>query len=173
MLGLSSSGCHSNGFSLIRRCVEESKLKYQDFCPWNIKRTLGDELLEPTKVYVKALMPLLKAGLIKGLSHITGGGLIDNIPRAIPEHLCANLDATLWPLPPVFRWLKTAGNLDIHDMCRTFNMGIGMVLIVNEQDVLSVQQSLEANDMGMVRIGRLEEPISETRCKITNIEIWE
>lgn len=149
LLALPSSGVHSNGFSLVRKCVERSGLDWSDQCPFvSESRSLSEVLLTPTKIYVKQLLPLIKSGLLKGMAHITGGGLLDNIPRMLPEHLAARLDfpellATGWTLPPVFRWLQEIAKLPQDELLRTFNCGVGMVLAVEKSLAASVFAELE------------------------------
>ncbi|CRK19472.1 hypothetical protein BN1723_017777, partial [Verticillium longisporum] len=124
LLGLSSSGVHSNGFSLVRKIVEREGLQYSDQAPWDQGRSVGENLLTPTRIYVKSLRGVVEKGLVKGLAHITGGGLIDNVPRMLPDELAAEIDLTSWQVPAVFKWLKISGNVEALQMCRTFNMGI-------------------------------------------------
>ncbi|KAG8757126.1 hypothetical protein FRC14_002367 [Serendipita sp. 396] len=141
LIGLSSSGIHSNGFSLVRKIMALHNLTTSSACPWQSESryaTLGHALLEPTTLYVLQLLPLCKRGMIKGLAHITGGGFIENIPRMLPKGLGCEVDVTAWELPPVFKWLKSAGNIQSREMARTFNCGIGMVAVVNEGDYLEV-----------------------------------
>lgn len=111
LLGLASSGVHSNGFSLVRHVVTTNGLDYHAPCPFDASKSLGEALLEPTRIYVRQLLPLLKRRLVKAMAHITGGGFVDNIPRVLPPSLGVRMDATTWPLPPVFKWLKKAGNI--------------------------------------------------------------
>jgi phosphoribosylamine--glycine ligase/phosphoribosylformylglycinamidine cyclo-ligase len=111
ILGLLSSGIHSNGYSLVRHVVNAAGLSYSSPCPWSSDETVGRALLVPTKIYVKQLLPVLRKGLVKALSHITGGGFIDNIPRCLPKGVGVEIDAKTWDLPPVFRWLKKEGNI--------------------------------------------------------------
>ena len=112
LLGLASSGCHSNGFSLIRKIVQErAGLSYDDLSPWSNGETIGESLLTPTRIYVKSILAATEKDLIKGMAHITGGGLTDNVPRMLPKHLAAVLDATIWKVPEVFKWLKKTGNM--------------------------------------------------------------
>lgn len=114
MLGLPSSGVHSNGFSLVRHVVARVNLDYSSPCPFTPPKpgqTLGEALLTPTRIYVKQLLPVVKKGLIKAMAHITGGGFPDNIPRALPERIGVQIDARTWPLPPVFKWVKSAGGI--------------------------------------------------------------
>jgi phosphoribosylaminoimidazole synthetase len=135
LLGLPSSGIHSNGFSLVRKLVEKTGLDYGGPCPWNTDApSLGDALLTPTKIYVSSCLPLIKEGLVKGMAHITGGGLLENLPRSLPTGVGALINSHP-PLPPVFRWIKDSSGLDDHEMLRTFNCGVGMVLIVSSGDV--------------------------------------
>jgi phosphoribosylaminoimidazole synthetase len=130
MIGLASSGAHSNGYSLIRKIVEESGLRYADPAPFDQTRTLGEALLAPTRLYVKSLLPLLKDDAVRGLAHITGGGLTDNVPRVLGDGLAPRFDDASLPLPPLFDWLMRAGRLSAAEMRRTFNCGIGVVLVV-------------------------------------------
>ena len=112
LLGLASSGCHSNGFSLIRKIVQErAGLSYDDASPWSHGETIGESLLTPTRIYVKSVLAATDKGLIKGMAHITGGGLTENVPRMLPKHLAAVLDAATWKVPEVLKWLKKTGNL--------------------------------------------------------------
>jgi phosphoribosylformylglycinamidine cyclo-ligase len=132
VLGLASSGPHSNGFSLIRAILRESGLGPGDPAPFPSNETLGEALLAPTRLYVAPVLQALRRapGAIKGLAHITGGGLLENLPRALPQGARARLDAGTWPLPPVLRWLKEAGRLSDREMARTLNAGIGMAVVV-------------------------------------------
>lgn len=138
VLGLASSGFHSNGFSLIRKIITDQELDYNKAPPFSHPdETLGQALMTPTKLYVKPLLSLIRAGAaVKGLAHITGGGLLENIPRILPDGMCAALSAKAWPLPEMFSWLARAGALSVQDMARTTNCGIGMALICapDEQD---------------------------------------
>lgn len=130
VIGLASSGVHSNGYSLVRKLVEKSGLGYDSACPWDASKTLGDALLTPTRIYVKSALAAVRAGTVRALAHITGGGLIENIPRVLPDGLGVTLDAAKWPLPPVFSWLMATGGLTPLDMARTFNSGLGMIAVV-------------------------------------------
>lgn len=151
IIGLASSGPHSNGYSLIRKVVERSGLSWGDDAPFAKDRSLAQALMEPTRIYVKSVLPLMKAGLIKGAAHITGGGLIENPPRCLPEHLTASFDWNAWPVPPVFQWLAEVGGISDHEMRRTFNCGVGFILIVapeHAEDVLA--GLLEAGEVAFV-----------------------
>lgn len=145
IIGLPSSGIHSNGFSLVRKLIEKEGLKFSSPCPWDSSvSSIGDSLLTPTKIYVKACLPLLKEGLIKGLSHITGGGLLENLPRSLPSGVAA--EVSYHPnLPPVFKWMKNSSGLDDTEMLRTFNCGIGMVLILAPENLEAVKSILASN----------------------------
>jgi phosphoribosylaminoimidazole synthetase len=142
LIGIGSDGPHSNGYSLVRRVVERSGLGWNDAAPFAPGKTLGEALMAPTRIYVKSVLPLIKAGLIKGGAHITGGGLIENPPRAIAEGLEPRMDWQAWPLPPVFAWLQSVGNVADHELRRTFNCGIGFMLIVAPSDAQAVLTAL-------------------------------
>jgi phosphoribosylamine--glycine ligase / phosphoribosylglycinamide formyltransferase / phosphoribosylformylglycinamidine cyclo-ligase len=131
VVALPSSGIHSNGFSLVNKIMEISGKKLENLAPFSDSgRTFAREFLTPTKLYVSDVLPLLRKGQVKALAHITGGGLIENIPRILPKHLGVQLDAVTWKIPKIFGWLAAKGNVDDHEMLRTFNCGIGMVLIL-------------------------------------------
>jgi phosphoribosylformylglycinamidine cyclo-ligase len=154
VLGLASSGVHSNGFSLVRRIIADRQWDLAQPLPGG--RTFGETLLEPTRIYVRALLPLTRSGRIHGLAHITGGGIIENIPRVLPGNCHAIVDASKWPLPRVFAALREGGDLAAAEMARTFNCGIGMAAIVAPGDVEEVQQALEAAGETVHRIGHVE-----------------
>ena len=141
LIGLGSSGPHSNGYSLVRKVVERSGLSWDAPCPFG-DGTLAEALMAPTRIYVKSVHPLLKAGKVKGVAHITGGGLIENPPRAIAEGLEARFDWNAWPLPPVFDWLQREGGIDDHELRRTFNCGVGLLLIVARDQAPEVLMAL-------------------------------
>lgn len=129
LLGLASDGVHSNGYSLVRKVVERAGLNWNDTAPF-ADEPLGAALLTPTRLYVKPALAAIRAGGVHGLAHITGGGLTENLPRVLPDGLGAAIDLTAWALPPVFRWLGEQGGLDQAEMLKTFNAGIGMVVVV-------------------------------------------
>ena len=141
IIGLASSGVHSNGFSLVRKILQRQQANLEDSFQ---QTTLGEALLAPTRIYVRSLLPLLRAGRINGLSHITGGGLLENIPRVLPEGLGAELQRDSWPNLPLFDWLQQSGGVVDEQMFRTFNCGIGMVAMVPEQQAQSVIADLQA-----------------------------
>ena len=151
LIGLGSSGPHSNGYSLIRRIVEQTGLAWTADAPFAPGQTLAQALMTPTRIYVESVLPLAKGGLIKGAAHITGGGLIENPPRAVAEGLVARIDWNAWALPPVFDWLQREGGVSDHEMRRTFNCGVGFMLIAGKAeapDVLS--QLLDAGEEAFV-----------------------
>ncbi|MEO3433523.1 phosphoribosylformylglycinamidine cyclo-ligase [Inquilinus sp. CAU 1745] len=156
VLGLASTGVHSNGFSLVRRIVEEQGLRYDAPAPFDSGRTLGKALLTPTRIYVKSALALLEAGAANAFAHITGGGLLENIPRVLPDGLGVRLDAAAWTMPPVFGWLKRAGDLSETEMARTFNSGIGMVVLVPEARAEEALALLRDHGETASRIGHVE-----------------
>jgi len=137
VIGLASSGPHSNGYSLVRRVVAVSGADLWE--KFDDKRTLGEALLEPTRIYVKPVLKLMEQVPLKGMAHITGGGLLENIPRVLPESACARLERSRWPSLPIFEWLQKNGRIEDREMARTFNWGIGMVLVVSRE---SAQQAV-------------------------------
>ena len=151
IIGLASSGPHSNGYSLIRKVVEKSGLSWGDDAPFARDRTLAQALMEPTRIYVKPVLPLMKAGLVKGAAHITGGGLIENPPRCIAEGLRAEFDWDAIPMPQVFRWLGETGGVSDHELRRTFNCGVGFILVVAPENVEPVLAALlNAGEVALV-----------------------
>ncbi|KAK9356884.1 phosphoribosylglycinamide synthetase [Lipomyces doorenjongii] len=171
LLGLASDGVHSNGFSLIRKIVEHAGLAYDQEAPWDRSTTVQNSLLIPTRIYVKTLLPAIREHLILGLAHITGGGLIENIPRMLPKHLGASIDATTWDILPVFKWLGNAGNVPKTDILKTLNMGIGMVLTVKPENVQKVKKLLTEGGEKVYVIGNLVEVASgEPQCVVKNSE---
>ncbi|MBY5783367.1 phosphoribosylformylglycinamidine cyclo-ligase [Rhizobium leguminosarum] len=156
ILGLASSGVHSNGFSLVRKIVELSGLDWDAPAPFAEDKKLGEALLEPTRIYVR---PLLKAiretGAIKALAHITGGGFPENIPRVLPKHLAAEIDLAAVEVPPVFSWLAKTGGVESKEMLRTFNCGVGMIAVVAGENVAAVSAALEAEGETVITLGRM------------------
>jgi phosphoribosylformylglycinamidine cyclo-ligase len=155
VLGLASSGVHSNGFSLVRRVIAERGLDYLAPAPFDGTQTLGEVLLTPTRIYVTGCRAAIASGAVKALAHITGGGLTENIPRVLPSGLGVTLDAGAWTLPAVFRWFAEAGPLVPSELARTFNCGIGMVAIVAPEDEVAVTERLKANGEAVSTIGRV------------------
>ena len=155
LLGLASSGLHSNGFSLVRRLVADFNLDYAAPAPFDADISLGEALIKPTRIYVKSCLEAIRAGHIIALSHITGGGLYENIPRVLPKHLAARLDATSWPLPPLFGWLAEIGNITPKELATTFNCGLGMVVVVPAERAGEAENMLSAAGETVYRIGEL------------------
>jgi phosphoribosylformylglycinamidine cyclo-ligase len=143
LLSLASSGPHSNGYSLIRKIVERSGLNYDSPAPFAPHVSLGEALLAPTRIYVKPLLELIRTKRIKALAHITGGGLIENMPRVLPGHVSADIDLAALAFPPVFAWLKQAGGIAEGEMLRTFNCGAGMMAVASAADAEAVKLGLE------------------------------
>jgi phosphoribosylformylglycinamidine cyclo-ligase len=160
ILGLASTGVHSNGFSLVRKIVEQSGVGWTEPCPFDSKKSLGEVLLTPTRIYVKSALAAIKAkdskgAGVKALAHITGGGLVDNVPRVLPDALQADIDAASWKLPSVFAWLMKTGGVPRDDMIRTFNCGIGMVVVVAQEAEAHVTQVLKEHGETVHRIGSI------------------
>ncbi|WP_420432791.1 phosphoribosylformylglycinamidine cyclo-ligase [Hyphobacterium sp.] len=146
LIGLASSGPHSNGYSLIRKVVDMAGLTWTDDAPFAPGQSVGEALLAPTRLYIKSCVPLIREGLIKGLAHITGGGLIENPPRMLPDHLGFTLDHSAWQRPAVFDWLAATGGIEEAEMRRAFNGGVGMLLAVAAEDAEAIMVAL--NDAG-------------------------
>lgn len=157
LIGLPSSGLHSNGFSLVRQILfKDHDVKLDDQPTALAGQTVGQAILAPTRIYVHQVLPLVRQGLIEGISHITGGGLIENVPRMIRDDLQAVIKEGQWPVPPVFTYLKTLGNLSADDCWQTFNMGIGMILAVHPDNVSTVQEQLAAKGEHSYVVGNLQ-----------------
>ena len=156
ILGLPSSGVHSNGFSLVRKVFfDKMKMNVSDK-PDGLDRTLGETLLEPTRIYVKPVLELLDKFSVKAMAHITGGGIIGNLPRVLPEGLSARVDTSKWPQPPVFKMIKELGNVPDDDMARTFNMGIGFIIVVKSEIVENVLETFRRKSYDCYSIGTIE-----------------
>jgi phosphoribosylformylglycinamidine cyclo-ligase len=153
VLGLASSGLHSNGFSLVRRVVEQARLDWCAPAPFAPDRPLGEALLTPTRIYVRSCLAAHETGGLKALAHITGGGLLENIPRVLPAGVACEIDATSWALPPVFGWLARQGTLGDTELARTFNCGIGMMAVVAPDRAAAVAAALEAAGEQVFGIG--------------------
>ena len=164
ILGLASSGVHSNGFSLVRRIIAERGWDLNEAQPSAGGRTLGEVLLTPTRIYARSLLPLVQQGRINGLAHITGGGLLENIPRVLPENCYAVVEADRWRPPPVFELLREGGRLASEEMVRTFNCGVGMAVIAGADQAEEVTRSLEGAGETVFEIGRIEE--GERGCTV-------
>jgi phosphoribosylformylglycinamidine cyclo-ligase len=170
ILGLASSGIHSNGFSLVRKIVSDADLSYADIAPFAPGKMLGEALLTPTRLYVNSALAAVRAGGVKALAHITGGGLTENIPRVLPSTLVAVLDAKSWPLPAVFRWLEETAAIAPSEMARTFNCGIGMVAVVAPEDADRLTVVLKAAGETVYQIGRIApRPAGDAGCHIDGL----
>ena len=153
LIGLASSGPHSNGYALIRAIVARRGLKWDAPAPWAEGKTLADALLEPTRIYVKSLLPSIRGGLVKGLAHITGGGLTENTPRALPPGMSAKFDWNAWDRPAVFKWLQDSGNVPEDDIRRTLNLGIGMVAVASKDKADALIAALNSAGENALIIG--------------------
>ncbi|XP_004365205.2 aminoimidazole ribonucleotide synthetase [Capsaspora owczarzaki ATCC 30864] len=196
LIAIASSGLHSNGFSLVRHLVSLAGADYAAPCPFDYSlsmatdprscysygrrlaalgrpATLGEVLLAPTRMYIKCLLPSIRRRAIKALANITGGGFVENVPRVYSDKLQAVADAHKWPLPPVFKWLQQIGNVDLEELARTFNCGVGMVLIVDPAKVDSVLADLELQGEKAWVVGHLQErPAGGAPATIANINAW-
>jgi phosphoribosylformylglycinamidine cyclo-ligase len=172
VLGLASSGLHSNGFSLVRRVVERQGLRYDAPALFAPGKTLGEALLVPTRIYVRSCLSARRAGTgLKALAHITGGGLLENIPRVLPDGLGVHLDASAWQLPPVFLWLAETGPVARAELARTFNCGIGMIAVIAPQASDAVSAAFAAAGERVARIGTVVRTPSDTPRVV--IEGWD
>jgi phosphoribosylformylglycinamidine cyclo-ligase len=172
VLGLASSGVHSNGFSLVRRVASAAGAAFDAPAPFAPGVSLAEALMVPTKLYVLSLLALHRAGLLKAAAHITGGGLPGNLPRALPEGTVARLDAALWDVPPVFRWLATAGGIAAEEMLRVFNCGIGMTVIVAPEHATEARAILEGAGETVFAIGHVEAGDGPARAEVTTPAGW-
>jgi phosphoribosylformylglycinamidine cyclo-ligase len=178
LIGLPSSGVHSNGYSLVRRLAQSAGIGWGDAAPWATETTFGDALLTPTRIYVKSVLAAIEAtggasdGAVKGLSHITGGGLSENLPRVLPDPVAAAVDLSAIVVPPVFGWLAKAGRLDDAEMLRTFNCGIGMVVIAEKARVGDVLQALTDAGETPILLGAIVEPTGEKSDAKGKGEAW-
>jgi phosphoribosylformylglycinamidine cyclo-ligase len=155
ILGLASTGVHSNGFSLVRRIVEQTGAELDAPAPFAPNQPLGEALLAPTRIYVRGALAGIRSGGVRALAHITGGGLVENIPRVLPDGLAVTLDAAAWPVPPVFEWLASGGDIAPREMVRTFNCGVGMAVIVDPARADDIAAAFEAAGEEVHRIGKV------------------
>ena len=153
VLGLASSGAHSNGYSLVRKIIERAQPDMN--APFDGDKTLADVVMAPTRIYVKPVLATLAKVAIKGMAHITGGGLLENIPRVLPENTVADIDGKSWPRPKLFQWLQAESNVDEKEMHRTFNCGIGLVLVVAAADAERAMAELQAQGETVYRLGQI------------------
>ncbi|OBV12047.1 phosphoribosylformylglycinamidine cyclo-ligase [Erythrobacter dokdonensis] len=171
LLGLASSGVHSNGYSLVRRLAEDKGWKMNRPALFDQEQLLIDALIEPTRIYVASLLPLIREGHINALAHITGGGLLENIPRILPDGTHAHVDADLWPQPRLMAFLQAQGNIEPEEMARTFNCGVGMVLAVAADKAADVTERLQAAGENVFPVGRIES--GDKGCTVRgSIETW-
>ncbi|MDB5723749.1 MAG: phosphoribosylformylglycinamidine cyclo-ligase [Novosphingobium sp.] len=171
LLGLASSGVHSNGYSLVRRLAVDKGWKLDRPALFDSDRLLIDHLIEPTRIYVKSLLPTIRGGKIQALAHITGGGLLENVPRVLPQGLHARIDADAWEQPRLMAFLQAQGNIEPREMARTFNCGIGMVLAVAPDDVAGVIEALTLAGETVFTVGQIE--TGERGCTVTgSVETW-
>ena len=168
ILGLASNGLHSNGYSLVRRVVEQAGLDYADSAPFSADETLGDALLTPTRIYVSSCLAAHGSGRLKALAHITGGGLMENLPRVLPDGLAAELDTSAWPRPGVFPWLAETGGISHGDMALTFNCGIGMMAVVAAEDARAISDLFTARGETVYSIGAVTARADGTAAVILN-----
>ena len=171
LLGLASSGIHANGFSLVRKILRDRQLSLPDPAPFAKEESLASALLIPTRIYVRSLLSLLdRTDVVKAMAHITGGGLIDNLPRVLPQGVVAQIDAGSWRAPPVFRWLYEVGRLKPEEMLRTFNCGIGMVLVVVADYADATISYLNEHGETATRIGELIPGDGPARVRVDNMD---
>ena len=169
LLGLASSGVHSNAFSLVRRIVSVTGLPWTAPAPFASGLSLGQALMTPTRIYVKSVLALHHAGLLKAAAHITGGGLPGNVPRVLPDGMVAALEPA-WTVPPVFRWLARAGEVPVAEMLRVFNCGLGMVLVVADPDAATTL--LTARGETVFRVGSIKAGEGEAGIDFTPPPGW-
>lgn len=177
LLGLASSGLHSNGYSLVRHIVKGSGVGYNDPAPFQKDISLGEALLAPTRIYVKSILSVIRkhSGAIKALSHITGGGFLENIPRVLPDACAVDIDGTAWAQPPVFQWLFDQGGVTPSDMVDTFNCGLGMVVACDPSDVNALKKAFEDEGEDICEIGTVKahSDSSKPRVQINHLDrIW-
>ncbi len=173
ILGLASSGLHANGLSLARRVIEVTGTALDATCPFAPGRRLADMVLEPTRIYTRSCLAAVAGGGVHGLAHITGGGLIENPPRAFPDSLTARIDMSAWILPPVFLWLRATGDIEASELARTFNCGIGMMAFVAPESVETVTACLEKAGETVYRLGQLEpRNDGQPAMILENLESW-
>lgn len=155
VLGLASNGAHSNGYSLVRKIIARDNPDLD--AEFDNGKTLRETIIAPTRLYVKPILATLEKFTVKGMAHITGGGITENVPRILPENTVAQIDAKAWTLPKLFQWLQQAGNVETQEMYRTFNCGIGMVVVVAEEDADAVQAFLTEQGETVYRLGKIRE----------------
>jgi len=170
LLGLASSGVHANGFALVRHVMRSQALFLTDPAPFEQGNTLAEALLVPTRIYVRSVLGLFEHDVIKALAHITGGGLVDNLPRVLPDGVVARIDAASWQAPPVFLWLYETGRIPAEEMLRVFNCGIGMVLVVRSEYDDAVMRYLSEQGETVYRLGELDSSNGPPRVQIEGLD---
>jgi phosphoribosylformylglycinamidine cyclo-ligase len=156
LIGLASTGVHSNGYSLVRRIASDAGLTWDKPAPFDPSRSLGEALLTPTRLYVRSCLATIRqTKAVKALAHITGGGFTDNIPRVLPKHLAVSVDISRIPILPVFKWLAASGKIGENEMLRTFNCGVGMVAVVDPPGAKAVRDCFAANGETVVELGEV------------------
>ncbi len=163
IIGIKSNGFHSNGFSLIRKVLKNKKISLKDICPFKSSQRIGEELVLPTKIYVKELLPLIKNNYIDSIAHITGGGIFENLGRALPLKRRAIIDTKSFKIPEIFLWFKKIANISSFEMLNTFNCGLGMILIIDKKNEIKVFEHLEKRKIKFYNIGYVEN--KENRSK--------
>jgi len=174
VIGLTSSGIHSNGYSLVRKVAEKSTLTWREPAPFAPGQSLGDALLAPTRIYVKACLAALRTtGAVKGLAHITGGGFPENIPRILPKGLGARIDLGAVPVLPVFKWLAQEGGMSEREMLRTFNCGIGMIAVAASAEADSVLRAFAQAGEQVIRLGAVTKAANDARVTYAGkLDLW-
>jgi len=173
IIGIPSSGFHSNGFSLIRKVIKSKKISIRSKTPYySSEKILGNDLLIPTTIYVNDILPLVNKNLVSSIAHITGGGIYENLVRAIPEGYVAEINFKKFKIPEKFLWIKKHGNISESEMLRTFNCGIGMILIINAQSIKQVQKYFEKNNIIFFDMGKIIKTKGKKDIKINNFGIW-
>jgi phosphoribosylformylglycinamidine cyclo-ligase len=165
LIGVASSGVHSNGYSLVRKVVEVAGLSWDAPAPFDASKTLGEALLAPTRLYIKSGLEAIRAGGVKGFAHITGGGITENLPRALPDGLDAEIELASWPPLPVFGWLAKTAGIEEREMLRTFNCGLGMIAVVSEKCAGRVIDAFQESGERATRIGHLVKGDSEAKIR--------
>ncbi|MEQ8509984.1 MAG: phosphoribosylformylglycinamidine cyclo-ligase [Rhodospirillaceae bacterium] len=170
VIGLPSSGFHSNGYSLIRKIVSVAGFSYSSTAPFDPSITLGEALLTPTRIYIKPCLALVRNELVNGFAHITGGGLTENIPRVLPDDLAVTIDTSAFELPPMMKWLADTGGLSTMEMARTFNCGIGMVVLVSANNERSALETLQQNGEKPIQLGHVIAREGGEQVQLKNVE---
>ena len=173
LIGVASSGFHSNGFSLIRRIIKDKKINIRTKTPYkSSKKILGHDLLIPTKIYVNEILPLVNKNLVSSIAHITGGGIYENLSRAIPEGYMAEVNLENFKIPDRFHWIKKTGNISESEMLKTFNCGIGIILIIKSQSVRQVETYLKKKKIIYFDMGKITQTKKKKKIKIQNFGSW-